>query len=528
MDSELLDDLNDLGSSSEDELPKKRLDAPSSSSHVSHPEDMESGSDSGDGADDDEDAYNTESLISLVRQTHSRPALGKLRKSQRYIDHMHALATCMRSTSDEAESMKYAVIEDSPDYQLVVASQRLLQDLEQEKDNNIVRVTELYGARFPELEQLVPNKVSYVRAVQRIGNETDIYNVNLGDFLPSNTVMVIHMTAASTAGATLAAEPLQACMEACAEALALEDDKSKILAYLESRMPYIAPNLCALIGASSAANIIGLAGGLAALSKVPACNVTSIGRDKRILHGMSASRSPAGPLATCDLVHSCPPSLRRRMLKVLSAKVILAARMDSYANKSLGGDPSAVGRGYRSDVQGKIDAWQKPDKARTKRALPVPTDGNGKKHRRGGRRARRFKELFAQTEVGALQNKLSFSGTGGAEEYGDSAMGLDTGMLGDRAGSGRVRVAQAQKKDIPLTKQQRKVHAAALNAGKSKAGGAALVDGLTSSFAITPVHGLELSNGAGKARATAAAANAKWFSESSGFASALPGGAGRG
>jgi U4/U6 small nuclear ribonucleoprotein PRP31 len=38
-------------------------------------------------------------------------------------------------------------------------------------------------------------------------------------------------------------------------------------------MHKIAPNLCALIGSTIAANLVGLAGGLTALAQIPACNV---------------------------------------------------------------------------------------------------------------------------------------------------------------------------------------------------------------------------------------------------------------
>ena len=43
--------------------------------------------------------------------------------------------------------------------------------------------------------------------------------------------------------------------------------------WLESRMSAIAPNMCALIGARIAAQLMGQAGGLAALSNIPSCNL---------------------------------------------------------------------------------------------------------------------------------------------------------------------------------------------------------------------------------------------------------------
>ena len=51
-------------------------------------------------------------------------------------------------------------------------------------------------------------------------------------------------------------------------ALKLNDYKTRIFDYVESRMAYIAPNLSSIIGASTAAKLMGAAGGLTALSKV--------------------------------------------------------------------------------------------------------------------------------------------------------------------------------------------------------------------------------------------------------------------
>ena len=47
--------------------------------------------------------------------------------------------------------------------------------------------------------------------------------------------------------------------------LALEEEKAKLLNFIESRMNKIAPNVCVIIGSRIAAQLIGLSGGLVAL-----------------------------------------------------------------------------------------------------------------------------------------------------------------------------------------------------------------------------------------------------------------------
>lgn len=47
----------------------------------------------------------------------------------------------------------------------------------------------------------------------------------------------------------------------------------QIFNYVRSRMSVLAPNLSAIVGTTVAAKLLGVAGGLTALSKMPACNI---------------------------------------------------------------------------------------------------------------------------------------------------------------------------------------------------------------------------------------------------------------
>ena len=55
--------------------------------------------------------------------------------------------------------------------------------------------------------------------------------------------------------------------------LALDSDKAAILRLVQLRMHRIAPNLSSAVGTEIAARLMGVAGGLSQLSKMPACNV---------------------------------------------------------------------------------------------------------------------------------------------------------------------------------------------------------------------------------------------------------------
>lgn len=69
--------------------------------------------------------------------------------------------------------------------------------------------------------------------------------------------MVVSVTASTTQGAPLQPEVLQRATDACVMAIELHEMRATIMAYVESRMSLISPNVSILLGASTAAKIMG-------------------------------------------------------------------------------------------------------------------------------------------------------------------------------------------------------------------------------------------------------------------------------
>lgn len=101
----------------------------------------------------------------------------------------------------------------------------------------------------------------------------------------SVTVIVLKFTIFIWIRTPLTDEEKRQIDEACDMAIDLYNYKTKLFEYVESRMTFIAPNLSMIVGASTAAKIVGVAGGLVKLSKIPACNVILLGSQKKILSG---------------------------------------------------------------------------------------------------------------------------------------------------------------------------------------------------------------------------------------------------
>jgi U4/U6 small nuclear ribonucleoprotein PRP31 len=55
-------------------------------------------------------------------------------------------------------------------------------------------------------------------------------------------------------------------------------------------MAFIAPNLSAIVGSDVAARLMGTAGGLTALSKIPSCNLQVLGVKRKTISGFSSAR----------------------------------------------------------------------------------------------------------------------------------------------------------------------------------------------------------------------------------------------
>ncbi|XP_058736734.1 U4/U6 small nuclear ribonucleoprotein Prp31 homolog [Vicia villosa] len=426
-------------------------------------------------------------------------SVSKLQKTQRYIDIIQKVEEALNKGSDV--SIQGVDLEDDPEYQLIVECNALSVEIENEIViiHNFIR--DKYRLKFPELESLVHHPIDYARVVKKIGNEMDLTLVDLEGLLPSAIIMVVSVTASTTTGKPLPEEVLSKTIEACDRALALDSAKKKVLDFVESRMGYIAPNVSTIVGSAVAAKLMGTAGGLSALAKMPACNVQLLGAKKKNLAGFSTATSQfhVGYIEQTEIFQTTPPPLRMRACRLLAAKSTLAARVDSVR-----GDPSGkTGRTLKDEIHKKIEKWQEPPPAKQPKPLPVP-DSEPKK-KRGGRRLRKMKERYAITDMRKLANRMQF-GIPEESSLGDG-LGEGYGMLG-QAGSGKLRVSAGQSKLAAKVAKKFKEK----NYGSSGA-----TSGLTSSLAFTPVQGIELTNPQAHAHQLGSGTQSTYFSETGTF-----------
>ena len=406
-------------------------------------------------------------------------------------------------------------IESHPEYMLIVEANNKAVEIDNEIDLIHKFVKEKYSERFPELDSLIPAPLDYLMTVQHLGNDPSKakQSSRLAEFLTPATVMVVTVTASTTAGQVLPEDEMHAIIEACDMALHLNEMKGRILKFVESQMSLIAPNLSAIVGASIAAKLMGTAGGLTALSKKPACVIELLGSGKKNLHGFSTkSTMPyTGFIFNCDLVQSSPPDLRKRAAKLVANKCRLATAVDATHASPDG----SAGRSFREQIEKALEKLQEPPPVKQVKALPAPIDQPGKK--RGGKRVRRMKERMAMTEHRKLANRINFGDI--EDDAYQQDLGFSAGVLG-KAGKGRIRAPQVDKKtNVRISKtlekkvKKQQTHGTSTNIRRQ-------ISGTASSVAFTPLQGLEIINPLA-AEAKVNEANAKYFSNTSGFVSVV-------
>lgn len=402
-------------------------------------------------------------------------------------------------------------VESDPEYQLIVEANNLAVEIDTEIGLIHRFAVEKYMKRFPELESLVVSPMEYLRTVRELGNDLDRAknNETLQQVITQATIMVVSVTASTTQGQLLSEEELTEVFQAVDMAFELNQFKSSILEYVESRMTFIAPNLSAIVGASTAAKMMGVAGGLSRLSKMPACNILLQGSQKKLLSGFSQTSTlpHTGFVYYSSLVQEYPPDLRRKAARLVAAKCALAARVD-VAQDSRDG---SVGASLREDVEKKLDKLTEPPPVKFAKPLPKPIESGRK--RRGGKRVRKMKERYAMTELRKQQNRLSFAQI--EDDAYQEDLGYTRGTIG-KAGAGRIRTPQVDEKTkVRISKTLAK------NLSRQQVWGGSTtvkkqVSGTTSSIAFTPLQGLEIVNPQAAEKNTGEA-GAKYFSNTAGF-----------
>lgn len=382
-----------------------------------------------------------------------------------------------------------------------------------------------YDVRFPELQTLVSNPLDYAKVVTIIGNgpmdgesmkalqtsKNNPLGVTLRSVLDGPSVMIVTVEATTSKGRELTSVELERVLRACEMVLSLDKAKKTLTDYVQSRMNLFAPNLTAIIGSLTAAQLLNVSGGLTGLAKTPACNLAALGSKKQAGQGLATNVGirQQGFLYNSPIIRGIPTDLKRQALRIVAAKVVLAARVDRVHSSPSG----STGEELRANCLDRLEKLTEPPPNKGARALPAPDDKLARK--RGGRRARKAKEATAMTDLRKAQNRMAFGKEEKEVGYGTGEGTQGMGMIG-ASNDGRIRNIQIDQRTKAKLSAKNKGWGGATPIGGSASSlrgfgqSAGNVDlrgkglrssgvgstipgsGTASSVAFTPVQGLEL------------------------------------
>ena len=358
------------------------------------------------------------------------------------------------------------------------------------------------------------DKDSIKGLAQRIDNPAKL---PLNKILDGPSLMVVTVEASTSRGQEMPAAEVQRILAACQMTLNLDAAKKTLTDYVQSRMNIFAPNLTELIGSLTAAQLINFAGGIKGLAKMPSCNLPSLGSRKQAMAGAATNVGgirKQGFLFHSPMIRTIPSHLKEKAQRIVSAKVVLAARIDSIHSSRDGTE----GRALQQKCLERLEKLTEPPPNRGARALPAPDDKPARK--RGGRRARKSKEANAMTDLAKEQNRMAFGKEEQEVGYADSSKGM--GMIGQK-NDNRIRATQTDGRNRGKLSKNNKgwggatplpggassirgfgtsTGAVSLAPGSGlRTSGVGAGDGTASTIAFTPVQGLELGAGGYKRKA---------------------------
>ncbi|XP_067144159.1 nucleolar protein 58 isoform X2 [Centruroides vittatus] len=214
---------------------------------------------------------------------------------------------------------------------MIIQAISLLDDLDKELNNYIMRCKEWYGWHFPELSKIITDNTVYVLAVKAIGLRTNAAECDLSDILSSDLEQKVKEMAEISMGTEISDDDMKNIIHLCNEIQEMQTYRSQLYEYLKNRMMAIAPNLTVLVGEIVGARLIAHAGSLINLAKHPASTVQILGAEKALFRALKTKHDTPkyGLIYHAQLVGQTNTKLKGKMSRMLAAKSSLACRVDA-------------------------------------------------------------------------------------------------------------------------------------------------------------------------------------------------------
>merc|ERR1712110_1030276 len=247
-------------------------------------------------------------------------------------------------TTDEATGMALGLAHSLSRYKLkfspdkvdtmIVQAISLLDDLDKELNNMMMRMREWYGWHFPEMTKIITDNLAYAKVVRAMGLRKNAKDTNFEKILTEEIEASLKESAELSMGCEISEQDLLTVFHLADRVIELSEYRTKLYEYLKNRMEAIAPNLTMLVGELVGARLIAHAGNLGNLAKHPASTIQVLGAEKALFRALKTKKDTPkyGLIYHASLVGQSSAKNKGKMSRMLAAKAALALRYDAFGD----------------------------------------------------------------------------------------------------------------------------------------------------------------------------------------------------
>jgi len=219
---------------------------------------------------------------------------------------------------------------------MVVQAISLLDELDKQLNNYIMKAREWYGWHFPELSKIVKDNIKYVKTMRLLGQRENATKCDLSDIMDEETEIQVKEAAQTSMGSEISEFDAIHMQYLCIEIIDLSDYRNYLSTYLTSRMTALSPNLTVLVGDLVGARLVAKAGTLTNLAKHPASTLQILGAEKALFRALkSRKKTPKyGLIYHAQLVGRSSNKNKGKISRMLAAKAALAVRIDALTESN--------------------------------------------------------------------------------------------------------------------------------------------------------------------------------------------------
>merc|ERR1719222_38049 len=257
-----------------------------------------------------------------------------------------------------AHSLSRYKLKFSPDKidTMIVQAVSLLDDLDKELNNYVMRCREWYGWHFPEMGKIVTDNLAFVRTVQVMGIRTNAATTDLSEVLPEEIEEKVKEAAEISMGTEISEQDITNISHLCEQVIEITEYRAQLYDYLKSRMNAIAPNLTVLVGELVGARLIAHAGSLMNLAKHPSSTVQILGAEKALFRALKTKHDTPkyGLIYHASLIGQASQKNKGKMSRVLANKCALSIRVDALGDQ----DTQMIGKEFKDYVERRLSSLE--------------------------------------------------------------------------------------------------------------------------------------------------------------------------